>query len=123
MRFYLKVVLVYDKSFWPEDINDIILLNTEKEQSIELSESLKNILNNEKIDAQIIKTIIEAIHRYDVLPSTDVPVLISWFGGPAALLIEDLSEIIIGQICHEILCHYLDIPLELNQPIRIIKSE
>jgi hypothetical protein len=115
--------LVYDKSFWPEDINDIILLNTEKEQSIELSESLKNILNNEKIDAQIIKTIIEAIHRYDVLPSTDVPVLISWFGGPAALLIEDLSEIIIGQICHEILCHYLDIPLELNQPIRIIKSE
>lgn len=115
--------MVYDKNFWPEDIYDIILLHTEKEQSIELSESLKEILNNEKIDLQIIKTIIEAIHRYDVLPSTDIPVLISWFGGPAALLIEDLSEMIIGQICHEVLCHYLDISSELNQPIRIIKSD
>jgi len=113
--------MVYETMFWPEDICDIILLHTDKQQAIELSESLKELLNNEKVNIQIVKTIIEAIHRYDVLPSTDIPVLITWFGGQAALLIEDLSEIIVGQICHEVLCHYLNISSELNKPIRILK--
>jgi len=116
-----KVVMVYEKIFWPENVCEIILLHTEEQYSIELAKLLKEILNNENVDVQVIQTIIKAILRYDVLPSTDIPVLISWFGGPAALLIEDLSELVIGQICHEVLCHYLNISSKLNQPIRILK--
>lgn len=114
--------MIYDKSFWPEDVNEIILLHTEEQQSIELSESIqKELLKNENIDVQTIQMIIQAIHRYDVLPSTDIPVLITWFGGPAALVIEDFSAEIIGQICHEVLCNCLNISSKFNQPIRTLK--
>ena len=113
--------MVYEKRFWPEDICEMILLHTEKQRSIEFSELLKEMFKNENVDNQVIETILQTIHRYDVLPSTDIPVLITWFGGPAALLLEDLSGNLIGQLCHEILCYYLNISPEFNQPIRIIK--
>lgn len=98
-----------------------MLLHTEKEKLIELSQTIKQILNDDKIDVKIIEDIIESIHRYDVLPSIDTPVLICWFGGPGALLIEDLNESIVGQICHEVLSYYLNISSKLNQPNRILK--
>lgn len=113
--------MVYEKRLWPKDIWEIILLHTKHEQLIELSRSIKDILNDEKIDLEVIKTIVEGIHKYSILPSTDIPVLICWFGGSGALLIEDLNENILGQICHGVLCHYLNISSKLNQPIRIIK--
>jgi hypothetical protein len=113
--------MVYEKSIWPENICEIVILRTDKQRSIELSESLKDMFKHENVDNQVIETIIQTIHRYDVLPSTDIPVLISWFGGPAALLLEDLSENLLGQLCHEVLCYYLNISSESNQPIRIIK--
>jgi hypothetical protein len=113
--------MVYEKRFWSENTDVMILLHIEKKQSIQFSESLNEMLKNENVNTQVIETILQAIHQYDVLPSTDIPVLITWFGGPAALLLEDLSENLIGQICHEVLCYYLNIPSELNQPIRIIK--
>jgi hypothetical protein len=113
--------MVYEKRFWSEDTDVMILLHIEKKQSIQFSESLNEMFKNENVNTQIIETILQAIHQYDVLPSTDIPVLITWFGGPAALLLEDLSENLIGQICHEVLCYYSNIPSELNQPIRIIK--
>ena len=107
--------------FWPEKIREIILLHTEKQLSFELSESLKELLNVENIDSQVVSTIIQSIHRYDVLPSTDTPVLICWFGGPAAVLLEDLSEKLLGQICHEVLGNYLNRSTELNEPIHVLK--
>ncbi|CAF0784118.1 unnamed protein product [Adineta ricciae] len=109
-----KVVLVYEKSFWPEDVKEMILLHTQKSLPIPLSESLNDLTD--------IRTIVEAIHRYDVLPSTDTPVLICWFGGPAAVLIENFSNEIIGQICHEVLCYFLNISSKSNLPINIVKS-
>ncbi len=109
--------MIYEKAIWPKDVYEIIVLHTHKEQRIELSESL----NTEKADVQTVNTIIKAIHRYDVLPSTDVPVLICWFGGLAAVLSENLSEQVIGQICHEVLCNYLDLSPQLNQPNRVLK--
>ncbi|CAF3870832.1 unnamed protein product [Rotaria sordida] len=118
-----KVIMIYEKLFWPENVGDIILLQAQKQKSIEFSNSLKNLLKTEKIDIQLINTIIEAIHRYVVLPSTNIPILICWFGGPAAVLLEDLSEYIIGQICHEVLCYYLNISFKLNPLIRVLKSE
>ncbi|CAF2434571.1 unnamed protein product [Rotaria sp. Silwood2] len=118
-----KVITVYEKSFWPDNVGDIILLHAQKQKSIQFSDSLKNLLKTEKIDVQVVNTIIEAIHRYEVLPSTNVPIIICWFGGPAAVLLEDLSEYIIGQICHEVLCYYLNISSKLNKIIRVLKSE
>ncbi len=121
ITIHFQVIMVYEKRFWPEDINVIILLQTKNNQSIEFSETLKEMLKNENMDTEVMKTILQTIHQYDILPSTDVPVLITWFGGPAAILLEDLSEKLIGQICHEVLCYYLNLAPELNQPIRIIK--
>ncbi|CAF1271176.1 unnamed protein product [Adineta steineri] len=115
-----KVAMVYEKSFWPEDNYLIILLHTQKQKLLTLVESLKALLNTKETDIQ---TIIEAIHMYEVLSSAEVPVLICWFGGPAALLLENLSEKVIGQICHEVLCNYLNISSELNQPKHVLKSE
>jgi hypothetical protein len=113
--------MIYEKAIWPKDVYEIIVLQTHKEQRIELSESLKELLNTEKTDVQTVNTIIKSIHRYDVLPSTDVPVLICWFGGLAAVLSENLSEKVIGRICHEVLCNYLDISPQLNQPNHVLK--
>jgi hypothetical protein len=113
--------MIYEKRFWPEKVKGISLLHTGKQLSFELSESLKELLNVEKIDADVVNTIIEAIYTYDVLPSTDIPVLICWFGGPAAVLLEDLSEKAIGQICHEVLCNCLNISWQSNEPNRILK--
>ncbi|CAF1405759.1 unnamed protein product [Adineta steineri] len=115
-----KVAMIYEKSFWPEENHLIILLHTQKQKLLTLSESLKALLNTKESDIQ---TIIEAIHMYEVLSSAEVPVLICWFGGPAALLLENLSEKVIGQICHEVLCNYLNISSELNQPKHVLKSE
>jgi hypothetical protein len=113
--------MIYEKSFWPENVQKIILLHTDKQLCLELSESLKELLDAEKIDAQIVKIIIETIHRYDVFSSTDIPVLICWFGGPGAVLLENLSDKLIGQICHEVLCNYLSLSPKLNEPIRVLK--
>ena len=115
------MVLVYEKQFWPKDISEIFLLHIEKQSVEDFAKSLKEIFQNETIDIEMIRIIIEAIHRYDVLPSTDTPVLITWFGGPAAVLIEDFHSDLIGQICHRVLCHSLNISPGLNQPIRTLK--
>jgi hypothetical protein len=113
--------MIYEKEFWPEGVDQIILLHTQEEQSFELSESLRELLNTEKVHTQTVNTIIEAIYRFDVLPSTNIPVLTCWFGGPAAVLLENLSEKVISQICHEVLCNYLNISSDLNQPTRTLK--
>ena len=113
--------MIYEKSFWPANVDEILLLHTQKPSRIEFSQSLKTLLDSEKIDVQTVQTIAQAIHRYDVLTSTDVPVLVSWFGGPAAVLIEDFSERFIAQICHEVLCAYLNLPADLHPPVKALK--
>ena len=105
-------MLVYEKQFWPKNVQEIILLHT----SDEFISSL-----DEEIDPHVLKTIIQSIHRYDVLPSTETPVLICWFGGSAALLLEDLSESLIGRICHQVLCQSLNLSPDLHQPRRVLK--
>ena len=117
----LQVVMVYEKPLWPKSVSEIFLVHPDKESIIDLASSLKKIFVDEKIDMEIIRQIVAAIHRYDVLPSTETPVLITWFGGPAAMLIEDFPVQIIGQICHRVLCHSLNISAESNQPIRTLK--
>ncbi|CAF5220704.1 unnamed protein product, partial [Rotaria magnacalcarata] len=104
-----KTVLIYEKRFWPDAVGKIMLLDRQKQKSIEFSDSLKTLIKIEQIDERVVNTIIEAVHRYDELRSTNVPILICWFGGSAAVLIEDINENIIGQICHEVLCYYLNL--------------
>ena len=115
--------MIYSQKFWPENINEIILLQTQTHQSSELSIACRDLAERERIDAQRIKTIMESIHRYDVLPSTDVPVLVCWFGGSAAVLLEDLSDHLIGQVCHEVLCYYLNVSLTTDGPRRTLKYD
>lgn len=82
---------------------------------------MKTLIKTENIDDRIVNTIVEAIYRYDELPSTNVPILICWFGGPAAVLLEDLNDSIIGSICHEVLSYYLNLSPDLNQFTRVLK--
>ncbi|CAF5121662.1 unnamed protein product, partial [Rotaria socialis] len=72
---------------------------------------------------QIVQDIANMLFHYDVLPSTDIPVLICWLVGPTAVAAENLSEQLIGQICHEVLCRYLNIPQEKNQPVQILRYD
>ncbi|CAF1341824.1 unnamed protein product [Rotaria magnacalcarata] len=118
-----KTVLIYEKRFWPDAVGKIMLLDRQKQKSIEFSDSLKTLIKIEQIDERVVNTIIEAVHRYDELRSTNVPILICWFGGSAAVLIEDINENIIGQICHEVLCYYLNLSSKLNKLNRVLKSE
>ena len=120
---YGQVVVIYSHKFWPENINEIILLQTQTHRSSELSIACRDLAERENIDAQTIKTIMESIHRYDVLPSSNVPVLVCWFGGDAAVLLEELSDHLIGQVCHEVLCHYLNVPLTTDGPRRTLKYD
>lgn len=81
-----------------------------------LSDSFDKYKQNPRL-----RKIIESIFQYDVPPSTQQPVLLCWFGGEAAVLIEDFDENLIGDICHEVLCFYLNISPKLNLPIRVLK--
>lgn len=113
--------MFYDKCFWPKTVNKMILLTKKNSRSIEFSETLKELLNTEKVDHETVNTIIQAIYQYDKFSSTDAPVLFCWFAGQAAVLIENLSERVIGQICHEVLCSYLNISSTSNQLTRVFK--
>ncbi|CAF1041616.1 unnamed protein product [Rotaria sordida] len=118
-----KVIMIYKKKFWSRHINSIVLLHTKKDLSFEISDELRQQLQIERVDSDMFKEIVNMLFHYDVLPSTDIPVLICWFVGPTAIMIENLSEKLIGQVCHEVLCNYLNIVQEKYQPVRILKSE
>ncbi|CAF2812249.1 unnamed protein product [Rotaria sp. Silwood2] len=88
-----------------------------------MSDGLREQLHAERVDTDIFNAIVSMLFHFDVLPSTDIPVLICWFVGPAAIMIENLSEKLVGQICHEVLCNCLNIAQEKYQPVRTLKSE
>ncbi|UJR19656.1 hypothetical protein I4U23_022791 [Adineta vaga] len=117
-----KVILVYKKKFWRQSANSIILLHTRKNQLFEMSDKLGQLLSGIQVDPNIAQEIAHGLSYCDVLPSTNIPVLVCWFGGPAAIMIENINEQAIGQICHEIICSYLKIDQERYQPIRTLKS-
>lgn len=104
--------MIYKNKFWHRKTSSIALLHTHKTPQFELSDALKQQLRTEHVDSRALQEIINTLFHYDVLPSTNMPVLICWFVGPAAILIENLSEHLIGQICHEVLCSYLNISPE-----------
>ncbi|CAF3307332.1 unnamed protein product [Rotaria socialis] len=117
-----KVMLIYKKKFWHRKASSIVLLHMDKDRSFEISDALRQKLQVERVDSQIVQDIANMLFHYDVLPSTDIPVLICWLVGPTAVAAENLSEQLIGQICHEVLCRYLNIPQEKNQPVQILRS-
>ena len=108
---------MYEQRFWSPETKHIVVLHTREISAIPWSDRLKAAQVNE----ETLKTLVRAIHRYDVLPSSDVPVLICWFGGAAAVLLEDLAEDIMGGICHEVLCYYLQASADAHRPKRILK--
>jgi len=116
-----QVVLIYKKKFWQESATSIVLWHTRKQQIFEMSDGLRQQLHAERVDPKIIQEIALGLFEYDVLPSTNIPVLICWFSGSAALLIENFNEQIVGQVCHEVLCSYLNVPQANHQPVRILK--
>ncbi|CAF4537313.1 unnamed protein product [Rotaria sp. Silwood1] len=118
-----KVLLIYKKKFWNRHISHIALLHTKKDLSFEMSDGLRQQLHAERVDSDMFKEIVNMLFHFDVLPSTDIPVLIGWLVGPAAVMIENLSEQLVGQICHEVLCHCMNIAQETYQPVRVLKSE
>jgi hypothetical protein len=113
--------MIYKKKFWHQKAKGIALLHTEKRQAFQISDTLKQQLNVERVNPEIFQEIVDMIFHYDVLPSTDVPVLICWFAGSTAVTIENLSTQLIGQICHEVLCNYLNVPHEKYQLVDVLK--
>ncbi|CAF3995984.1 unnamed protein product, partial [Rotaria sp. Silwood1] len=57
-----------------------------------MSDGLRQQLHAERVDSDMFKEIVNMLFHFDVLPSTDIPVLIGWLVGPAAVMIENLSE-------------------------------
>ncbi|CAF4838273.1 unnamed protein product, partial [Rotaria magnacalcarata] len=47
-----------------------------KDRPFEISDALRQNLQVERVDSQIVQDIANMLFHYDVLPSTDIPVLI-----------------------------------------------
>lgn len=119
-----KVFLVYKKKFWSKKASSIVLLHTNRQFQFEMSDQLREQLQNERVDPVVFDEIVRMLFHYDVLPSTDIPVLICWFVGPAAIMMEKLSEQLVGQICHEVVCSFLRISWQkypLDQVVRFFE--
>ncbi|CAF1377521.1 unnamed protein product [Adineta steineri] len=117
-----KVVLIYTNKFWRENADSIKLLHTRKHQIFEMSDMLRQQLHDERIDPNVVQEIAHELSYCGVLPSTNIPVLICWFAGPIALIIENLNEQIVGQICHETICSYLKVDQNSYPLVRTLKS-
>lgn len=115
--------MIYKKKFWQRKASSIALLHTNKHQPLEISDFLQQQLHAEQVDPNVLQEIVQTIFHFDVLPSTDIPVLICWFVGQAAIMIEKLSERLVGQICHEVLCQFLNIPQDKNQLVRTLRFD
>jgi hypothetical protein len=102
--------LIYKKRFWDAKATEITLLHTQRHPSFEMSDGLREQLNAERVDSRILQEIVQMLFHFDVLLSTDTPVLICWFVGQAGIMMERLNPQLVGQICHEVLCHSLKIP-------------
>jgi hypothetical protein len=113
--------LIYKNRFWSSNASSIVLLHTQASSKIEISDKLQQQLQAEQVDPSMFQEMVRMIYHYDVLPSTNIPVLICWFVGAPAIMIENLSEQLVGQTCHEVLCNHLNIPQEKYPPVRILK--
>ncbi|UJR16788.1 hypothetical protein I4U23_003687 [Adineta vaga] len=117
-----KVFLIYKTKFWKQHSTSIVMLHTQKNQSFQMSTLLRQQLDAEQVTSEIVHEIVQMLFHYDILLSTNIPVLICWFVGPAAINMERISSSTLGQICHEVLCNYLNIDHIEHQPIHILKS-
>jgi len=117
-----KVFLVYKKKFWSKKASSIVLLHTNRQFQFEMSDQLREQLQNERVDPVVFDEIVRMLFHYDVLPSTDIPVLICWFVGPAAIMMEKLSEQLVGQICHEVVCSFLRISWQKYPLDQVVRS-
>ena len=114
-------MLIYKKRFWRSKTSSIVLLHTQKRNNIRFSESLRTKFNEENVQSELVDAIIEMLFHYDVLPSSSIPVLICWFVGPSAIEMERLSDGLVGQLCHEVLCNYLNISPESHPLDQVVK--
>ena len=113
--------MIYKENFWGKKFSSIVLLHTQKPEAFEMSAWLRERLLAERVDPQIFDEIVHTVFHFDVLPSTKEPILICWFAGPAAVMIEALSDPLAGQICHEVLCSYLGESYKKSPPLQILK--
>lgn len=116
-----KVFLIYKKRFWGKKASSIVLLHTDRQSKFDMSDQLREQLAHEHVDPAIFDEIVRMLFHYDVLPSTSIPVLISWFVGPAAIMMEGLSEQLVGQICHEVVCSFLQVPWQKFPLERVLR--
>lgn len=112
--------MIYSERFWPENAGEFNLLNN-RPQDFKPSDRLRSLMKNGNVDSNTFNDIVKNIFHYDVLPSTDLPVLICWFVGSAAVLTEKLSKELAGQICHEVLCSALKISQDQHRPTSVVK--
>ena len=113
-----QVLLIYDQRDFGQKMLLDSLCSIIKEKN-----SSNHRIKYEKIcrKKKSIPTLSTRLFHYDVLPSTNVPLLICWFVGSTAIMIEKLSDQFAGQICHEVLCSGLNISSENFEPQCIIK--
>lgn len=108
---------MYEQPFWSPETKHIVLLHTKDLSAIQWSDLIKS----KQINDETLKMFVRAIHRYDVLSSTKIPILICWFGGEAAVRLEEFSDEFIGQISHEVLCFYLGVDADVHRPKSFFK--
>jgi len=106
-------------SFWPNNVAGIYLLELPS-APVKLSQDQLSFLATHEVDPQKAQCIIDAIVY--VCPSAAFRTVSFSIAGQAALLVEEMSEMVLCRLCYGILSYYLEITNEdKNQPIRALK--
>ncbi|CAF4155074.1 unnamed protein product, partial [Rotaria magnacalcarata] len=117
-----KVILIYENTidFWPANAADIYLLH-DRNAPIKFNDEQLEFLATHNVDSKVAQLILNTL--FYVAPSHEYRVLTCWFGGRAALLAENISEIVLGRLCHDTLWQYLAGVDKNKRPVHTIRSE
>jgi hypothetical protein len=117
---HFKIVLFYNDevNFIPDNAIEIGLVHIDCAPL--LSDEQKAFLADQGADVYCAQSVMDAI-VYVGRPSTSDHAVVLWISGHAALDMENLSDTVLGRICHDVLCHFLDGASSLNQPVQTIR--
>lgn len=118
--FFVQVMLVYENpiTFWPFDAKELFPIDAYN-APLKLNDKQLAFLDAHHTDPESIQIIIGSV--FCIAPMNDCRVLTYWLGGQAALLIENVSDIVLKYVCHDMICQYLNQENGSNRPINIVK--
>ncbi|CAM2722127.1 unnamed protein product [Rotaria socialis] len=116
-----KVHLIYEKpmQFWPDDCREVFPIDVYC-VPMKLNETHLACLAANDTNRQDIMFILQSV--FCMSPRDERRVLTFWFGGNAAVLIENISNDVLKCLLHGVACHYLNQGKESDPPVQIFKS-